>query len=135
MIRRAAPNDVPYLVSLFKKHHAEMGCSWRINTGTLGRTFSRAIVSPDWLCLVDDGCLLLAAAFESPLGAGKLAQELCFCATPGKFEALLLIYENWARSKGCRTASLACEQRFAAFARLYGRHGYTQAEATFSKAL
>lgn len=135
MIRPATPKDIPALVDLFQKQHAEMGCSWSIDASTLAGTFSQAITAPDWLCLTGDGCLLLAACFESPLGAGRIAQELCFCVTPGNLDGLLRFYEDWARSRGCRTASVACEQRHQAFARLYGRHGYALAESTFSKVL
>jgi GNAT superfamily N-acetyltransferase len=71
--------------------------------------------------------------FENPIGAGKLAQELCFCAPPGRMGELINRYEEWARSNGCRAASLACEQRFPAFERLYRKYGYRTAELTTSK--
>ena len=135
MIRPAEPEDVPRLVELFKEHHASMGCSWTVDAARLSRTLAHAVNSPDWLCLTDDGCLFLAVSFESPLGAGRLAQELCFAAPPGLMAELIDRYEEWARSKGCRAASLACEQRFTTFERLYRRYGYSPAELTTSKEL
>lgn len=135
MIRAAVAEDIPNLVALFVKQHKSMGCTWSIDSKRLALTFSQAIGSPDWLCITDGDCLLLAACFESPLGAGKIAQELCFCATPGKVRAVLNHYEDWARSKGCRAASLSCEQRFSTFERLYRRYGYSPVEMTTSKVL
>lgn len=133
MIRPARMSDVPSLAEMFRQHHASMGCSWVIDIAQLERTLSHAVASPDWLCLTDEGCLFLAVCFESPLGAGKLAQELCFCAGRGKLDAVIERYEEWARSKGCRAISLACEQRFSTFERLYRKYGYRPAELTTMK--
>lgn len=135
MIRRAFFSDVPDLVALFEQQHQEMGCAWSINKTKLAETFAHAIGSPDWLCLTGDGCLLLAACFESPVGAGKLAQEIAYSATPSDSDEVIRLYEQWARAKGCRSASLSCERKHNAFARLYGRRGYSIAETTFSKVL
>ncbi|MFK4507213.1 hypothetical protein [Bradyrhizobium daqingense] len=135
MIRPAELEDVPRLIALFKEHHASMGCSWTVDVAQLTRTLTHAVSSPEWLCLTGHGCLFLAVSFESPLGAGRLAQELCFCAPPRRMAELIDRYEQWARSKGCRAASLACEQRFATFERLYRRYGYRSAELTTQKEL
>lgn len=136
MIRLATREDIPTLIALFEAHQSEMGCSWSVDRTRLSHTFRYAIASPhSWLCLIGDGCLFLATCYESPLGAGKLATELCFCVGAEQLGELLQQYEDWARSKGCRAASIACEQRFAAFERLYRRHGYTLAETTTSKVL
>ena len=135
-IRPAVVSDIPHLVALFAEQHRSMGCSWSIDTARLSLTFAHAIASPaSWLCLAGDDCLLLAGCFESPLGAGKIAQELCFCVKPGSLSAILKQYENWARAKGCRAASLSCEQRFSTFERLYRRYGYSPVEMTTSKVL
>jgi hypothetical protein len=113
-----------------------MGCTWSVDTARLGLTFSTAIASPDsWLCLTGDDCLFLAGCFESPLGAGKIAQELCFCVPAGKINIVIKHYEDWARSKKCRAASLSCEQRFSTFERLFRRYGYSTVEMTTSKDL
>jgi hypothetical protein len=136
MIRAAVAADVPNLVSLFKKHHKEMGCTWSLDTVRLSMTLSQAIASPDnWLVLAGDGCFLLASCSESILGAGKLATEHCFCVTAGNLDCVIKHYVDWARSKGCVQISLSCEQRFAAFQRLYRRYGFLPAEMTTSKAL
>jgi hypothetical protein len=133
VIRLAKIEDVPELVRLFVSNHERMKCAWSVDTARLAETFRRAIISPDSLCFTGDECLLLAVCFDSPLGAGKLAQELCISASPGNLDALIALYEQWARSKGCRAVSLGCEQRHSAFARLYGARGYRTAETTFSK--
>lgn len=135
VIRPAVLDDITDLVAAFEAHHSSMGCAWVVDRAVLSRTFAQAIASPDWLCLTGDGCLMLAVVFESPLGAGRLAQELCVSAGRGRFDALLDLYEDWARAKGCQRVALGCEQRHATFARLYGRRGYALAESTFMKVL
>lgn len=135
MIRPAVVADVSNLVAAFKAHHRGMGVDWPVDTAVLAATFRRAIAEPDWLCLTGEGCLLLAVSFDSPLGAGRLAQELCVSASAGNLDAVIKLYEDWARSRGCRRASLGCEQRHATFARLYGRRGYALAESNFMKVL
>jgi hypothetical protein len=136
-MRPARLSDIPGLVALFEKQHSEMGCPWPIDNKTkLTSTFHLAIASPeDWLCLTGDESLLLATCFESPLGAGKVAVELCMCAAPGKLDDMIERYEDWAKLKGCKIASLGCDRRFTTFQRLYRRYGYTPAEMTTSKAL
>lgn len=135
MIREATLADIPDLVEAFVAHHEGMGCDWPVDAAVLARTFARAVASPDWLCLTGDGCLLLAVSFDSPLGAGRLAQELCVSASKGNLDIVVGAYEGWARARGCRAISLGCEQRHETFARLYGRRGYARAETTFSKVL
>lgn len=136
MIRAALPADVPGMVALFRAQHAAMNCAWRLDADVLAGTFYAAIAAPaSWLCLTGDACLLLASCFESPVGAGRLAAELALCASPRRFDELVDLYEDWARAKGCREASLSCVHRFPAFARLYRRRGYRPAEMTMSRVL
>jgi hypothetical protein len=136
VIRTANPGDVSGMVTLFEAHHAKMGCTWSIDTAVLRRTFSRAISAPDtWLCITGDSCLFLAACFESPLGAGKLATELCLAASPGNLDEILNRYEAWALAKGCSNVSLGCMERPEVFERMYRRRGYLWAESTFRKVL
>jgi hypothetical protein len=136
VIGRLRLDDVDAFLALFERHHAAMGCDWTIDKKILRRTVLEAMRSPEnWLCLFGDDCLMLAVCFESPLGAGMLAQELCFCASKGNRDAVIRMYDDWAKSKGCRTCSLSCIERWEVFERLYRRHGYALAETTFSKVL
>lgn len=135
MIREAVASDVLSLVALFKTHHAAMGCRWSFDPVRLSMTLVQAIDRPDWLCLTGDQCLFLATCYDSPLGAGRIASELCFCVGREKLEQIVACFEAWARERGCNMTSLACEQRFPAFERLYGRFGYRVSEMTASKVL
>lgn len=124
------------MLELFGMHHAAMGCDWPIDAAQLQSTFAAAIASPaQWLCLTGDDCLLLAMWFENPLGAGRLAMEFCFCAPPGRRDELIGAYEQWARDKGCRKASLSFTRSFPAFVRMFRRRGYAPDEMTLSKVL
>lgn len=136
MIKPATETDIPAMIELFLTQHAAMGCAWDVDTDVLAGTLYQAVQSPGaWLCLTGDHCLLLAACFESQVGAGKVATELCMCASAGRLDELIDRYEEWARAKGCRAASLSCDRRFATFERLYRRYGYSPSEMTMSKVL
>lgn len=136
MIRAAVRDDIPALVSLAKRHHEEHAFPFRFDAARLSVTFATAIERPDWLCLTGDGAVLLAVSFESPLGAGRLATEwLLRAANADDRRALIVRYEQWARDMGCASISLACTERPETFGRLFRRHGFAFAEATFSKRL
>ena len=135
-VRKANRNDIPALLALMKRHHAEHDFAWSFDPVRLSMTLAHAIAAADWLCLVGNGAMLLAQAFDSPLGAGRLAVEhIVRAAQPGQFAAMLRDYERWARLQGCGSITLACVRKPAAFARLYGRHGFRPAETVFIKAL
>jgi hypothetical protein len=136
MIRSAMQSDIPNMVMLFEAQHKAMGCDWTLDRPRLAATFVQAVAQPqDFLCLTGERSLLLAACFDSPVGAGKVAVEMGLCAKHGDLDAIVERYESWARSKQCRAVSLACDQRFSTFERLYRRYGYAPAEMTFSKVL
>lgn len=124
------------MVRMCRQHHAEKGFTFPVNTARVSVTLSNAIASPDALALVADHGMLLATCFDSPFGAGRVAVEQMVRATrPHLFNEFLEHFEHWARSRECASISLSCTDRHAAFARLYGRRGYSLAESTFSKAL
>lgn len=136
MIRAAGRADIPAMLEILKRHHEEHDFAWPFDPARLSLTLTHAIEAEDWLCLCGEGALLLASAYESPMGAGRLAVEHIVRATqPGQFREMLAAYEAWARKQGCRSVSLGCVRRHNAFSRLYGRHGYSIAETTFVKAL
>lgn len=135
-VRKANRNDIPALLALTKRHHAEHDFAWPFDPVRLSMTLAHAIEATDWLCLIGDGALLLAQAFDSPLGAGRLAVEhIVRAAQPGQFAAMLQDYECWARRQGCASMSIGCVRKPRVFARLYGRHGFRPSESTFVKAL
>jgi hypothetical protein len=135
MIRLATRDDMPALLAALRDHHEEHVFAWRFDPALMSLTLTRAIDAPDWLALTGGG-LLLAQAFDSPLGAGRLAVEHVVRADlPGAFDEIVAAYEAWARAQGCLQTALGCIERHDAFARLYARHGYALAESVFVKAL
>lgn len=136
MIRPAEHADIPDILGLLKRHHEEHGFVWPFDPARLSLTLTHAIEADDWLVLTDDGALLIASAYESPMGAGRLAVEhIVRTAKSGQFREILAVYETWAREQGCRSVSLGCVRRHNAFSRLYGRHSYSMTETIFVKAL
>lgn len=136
MIYPASRDDIPTMLTLLQMHYNEHTFDWSFDPVRLSMTLMNAIEADDWLALTGDGALLLASAYESPMGAGRLAVEhIVRTARPGQFRELLAAYEAWAREQGCRTVSLGCVRRHNSFARLYSRHGYSTAETIFAKAL
>jgi hypothetical protein len=135
MIRLAVRDDMPALLAALRDHHEEHAFAWRFDPALLSMTLAHAIDAPDWMVLTGGG-LLLAQAFDSPLGAGRLAVEhVVRAGVPGAFDEIVAAYEAWARAQGCRQTALGCIARHDTFARLYARHGYALAESVFVKPL
>lgn len=124
------------MLEILKRHHEEHDFAWPFDPARLSLTLTHAIDADDWLVLTGDGALLLVSAYESPMGAGRMAVEhIVRAAKSGQFRSILPVYEAWAREQGCRSVSLGCVRRHNAFSRLYGRHGYSIAETVFVKVL
>lgn len=80
----------------------------------------------------------MAACFEHPFGAGRMAKEsvwyICPAARGRGGIKMLDAYEAWAREQGCQSvgmASLATND----VSRIYERRGYAAVETHFLKPL
>lgn len=135
-IRRAVRGDIPALVLICKRHHKEEKFGWPFDPAQISMTLAHAIDAADWLCLTGNKSILLASAYISPMGAGRIAVEhIIRSERAGQFDALRNAYEAWARSLGCVMTSLGCTSNVPAFARLYRRGGYRHGETIFVKVL
>ena len=134
-VRLAQRGDVPAMVAELQRHHGEHGMSWPFDSVRLSILCAHAIDADNWLALTGPDLLLLARYFDCEFGSGRHALERIVRVPPGQLDAVLAVYERWARDNGCVDAPLGCIRRHAAFARLYARHGYRLAETTFIKTL
>lgn len=135
MIRRAARDDIPAMLTSLRKHHAAHGFAWPFDRVRLSVVCAHAIEADDWFVLVGDDALLLARWFDCEFGSGRHAIERALWSERGQGPALIAEFEQWARAAGCVDAALSSMRRPDAFARLYGRLGYHMAETTFVKPL
>ena len=136
MIRRAVRGDIAALLWILKKVYAEHEFDWPFDPVFLSVSLASAIADSNNLVLIGDGSMLWASAFDSPLGAGRVALEhVIRAAGPGQFSDILSAYEEWARDKGCVKFALGCVRSHRAFERLYARAGFHVGETWFEKSL
>jgi hypothetical protein len=127
---------MPELLRILEMVYAEHDFGWPFDPVLLSMSLSNAIDDENSIVLVGNGAMLWASAFDSPLGAGKMAVEHVIRAkAPGQFSEIVAAYEDWARGKGCVKLALGCVRSHRAFGRLYARAGYHTEETWFSKSL
>jgi GNAT superfamily N-acetyltransferase len=148
-MRAATADDLPALIDLARRHHAEAYADLPFDGGHLEAQFlARTIDTMDGISLVmeRDGAIVgfLAAVvtllFMAPV---RLGAELAFYVLPehrGHGMALVDDFEAWARWKDCVLSSLSTpefpDQRVAAaMMRLYRRRGYAPFEHGYLKHL
>lgn len=137
MMRRAVSADVPAIVALFGRHHAEQRFEFPFDPAQVSFDLSAAIVSRDWLCLFEPSdCALIAHVYRPPFLTVKVATEIMLrCERPKVGPEMRAALEQWAREQGCWSAALGTTHSARAFGRLYSRAGYLPAEWTFAKVL
>lgn len=135
-MRTATRSDIPAMVALFKRHHGERAFAFPFDDALVAADIAAAIDNPDALCLVDEGCALVAVSFRPMFTPDRVAVEIMLrCEQPAVRPRLVETLEAWARERGCRRAALASTHSYEAFKRLYRRDGYVPAEMTFAKEL
>lgn len=141
MIRHADAADRLAVVRLLRDSHAAAGWTFPFIAARAEALFKHHVSAPTACCLVlgeQPQGLLMAAAFDHPFGAGKIAKETVWFIAPEArgLGALRMLdaYEAWAREQGCDLvgmASLATND----VSRLYERRGYQAVETHFMKTL
>lgn len=141
MIREASFGDRLATVGLLRDSHAAAGWTFPFVAARAEALFKHHVTSHDACCLVlgeQPVGILMAATFDHPFGAGKVAKETVWFIAPearGRGAIRMLdAYEAWARAQGCDLvgmASLASND----VSRLYERRGYRAVETHFLKTL
>ncbi|UXT99925.1 GNAT family N-acetyltransferase [Agrobacterium tumefaciens] len=140
-VRFATAQDRDRVVMLLRESHEAAGFTFPFQAAYADRLFQQHLASP-MACVLVAGTpaqgLLMAAAYEHPFGAGRIAKETVWFVSPwarGRGSMRMLdAYESWARSLGCVSvgmASLATND----VSSLYERRGYSAVETHFMKSL
>lgn len=141
MIRHASEADRLAVIRLLRDSHAAAGWTFPFQAARAEALFKQHVSAPNACCLVmgeQPQGLLMAASFDHPFGAGRVAKETVWFIAPearGRSAILMLdAYELWAHDQGCNLvgmASLATND----VSRLYERRGYSAVETHFLKTL
>ena len=140
-IRHAIPSDRDRVIALLRESHEAAGFTFPFRAAYADRLFQQHMIS-QLACVLILGTpaqgILMAAAYEHPFGAGRIAKETVWFVAPqarGRGAiAMLAAYEKWARSVDCVSvgmASLATND----VSKLYERRGYCAVETHFMKPL
>lgn len=140
-VRFATAEDRDRVVALLRESHQAANFKFPFQASYADQLFRQHLAS-DKACSLVLGMpaqgILMAAAYEHPFGAGRIAKETVWFVTPqarGRGAiAMLDAYEIWARSVGCVSvgmASLVTND----VSKLYERRGYSAVETHFMKPL
>ncbi len=140
-VRPATAKDRDRVVALLRESHEAAGFTFPFQAAYADQLFQQHMRSP-MACVLVTGerahGVLMAAAFDHPFGAGRIAKETVWFVSPearGRDSIKMLdAYEAWARSVGCVSvgmASLATND----VSSLYERRGYSAVETHFMKPL
>ncbi|UXT48828.1 GNAT family N-acetyltransferase [Agrobacterium tumefaciens] len=140
-VRFATAEDRDRVVALLRESHEAAGFTFPFQAACADRLFQQHLAS-DNACVLVAGKpaqgVLMAAAFEHPFGAGRIAKETVWFVTPqarGRGAIKMLdSYEEWARSVGCVSAGMA-SLATNDISSLYERRGYSAVETHFMKSL
>lgn len=140
-VRFATADDRDRVVALLRESHEAAGFTFLFHAAYADQLFQQHLAST-MACVLVAGKpaqgVLMAAAYEHPFGAGRIAKETVWYVTTtarGRGAIKMLdAYEAWARSVGCVSvgmASLITND----VSSLYERRGYSAVETHFMKPL
>jgi len=140
-VRFARREDRDRVVVLLRESHEAAGFTFPFQAAYADQLFQQHMLSP-MACVLVAGDraqgVLMAAAFEHPFGAGRIAKETVWFVSPearGRGAIKMLdAYETWARSVGCVSAGMA-SLATNDVSILYERRGYSAVETYFMKPL
>lgn len=143
IVRQARPCDKSRVLMMARSFQAASGLPIPFNAAYASMLFDTLCTSPTHLCIVLDingPCGVLAAQSGTlPLAPVKAASELIWWIEPDhrgrSAQAMLDVYEAWAREQGCQFVNMVGLGADPLTTRLYERRGYIAAERHFMKSL
>lgn len=140
-VRFATAEDRDRVVALLRESHQAANFTFPFQAAYADQLFQQHLAS-DKACILVLGTpaqgILMAAAYEHPFGAGRIAKETVWYVAPharGRDAvAILDAYEMWARSVGCVCAGMASLVTNDV-SKIYERRGYSAVETHFMKPL
>ncbi len=144
-VRIAHMSDIPRLVELGGKLHAELALDTPFDAAKLQKFFQRLVASSKGVIFAagePTGCVLAIQEYESPILPSKCALELLIWVEPERRSARLfgeLVKEalQWARDHGCDSLQLSSQAslRGKALGRLLGRYGFRPTDTNYVRAV
>jgi len=154
MIREATPEDIDGIVELLRESSEFAGYfdgrsvlqgEWSPHHAK--RLAELHIYLPNaitWILCSSTGevsGILMVSIFTHPFGDFRVAAETVWYLSeaarrnPGEAIRMLRMYEEWARSKGCKFISMKSQECFPQVSRLYKLMKYSAVETTYMRAL
>ncbi len=143
MIRSAISEDLPAVLAMVSDLHASTKMALPIDPAATMGMLRRLVGSPDGLLLVVEagGTLkgfLAATVGVTPISFEQVGMELGWWAGPeakGTGLRLLVHYERWAKSRGCRIARMSTPPHNERAAQILRRRGFFVSELAWVKAI
>lgn len=142
-VRFATPADRDRVIVLLRESHAAAGFTFPFEAPYADFLFQTHMSHSSTCVLVLDrpegvAGVLMAATFDHPFGAGRMAKETVWFIAPsarGRDGLRMLdAYEAWAKEQGCRSVGMA-SLTTNDVSRIYERRGYVPVETHFLKPL
>ncbi len=143
MIRSATYSDVPGVLGMVKDLHASTGVAMSVDDAATSQTLNHLVSSDDGLLLVveADGHLagfMAATVGFAPVSFDLVGMELGWWSSPAAKGAglrLLILYERWAKSKGCRLVRMSTPPHNERAAQILEKRGFFVSELAWAKAI
>lgn len=143
MIRAADYYDVPAVLGMVKDLHASTRVAMTVDDAATAQTLNHLVSSDDGMLLVVDvdghlsGFIAATVGF-APVSFDLLGMELGWWASPGAKGAglrLLILYERWAKSKGCTFVRMSTPPHNERAAQILRKRGFFVSELAWAKAI
>jgi GNAT superfamily N-acetyltransferase len=143
VIRAATFDDLPAVLDMVTDLHASTKMALEIDPAATMGLLRRLVGSADGLLLVAeaDGAakgFLAATVGVTPISFEQVGMELGWWAGPeakGAGLRLLVLYERWAKSRGCRFVRMSTPPHNERAAQILGRRGFFVSEVAWAKAI
>lgn len=141
MIRDAILSDIPDVLEMVKSLHASTRMALPLDDVATARSL-RALVAGQGLLLVSEeggrlNGFVAATVGVAAISMAPIAMELGWWAAPGSRAGLrlLILYERWAESKGCRFIRMSTPPHNHRAALILERRGFFVSETAWAKAI
>lgn len=142
MIRSATTDDLPAVLGMVKQLHASTRMTLPIDDTVTMRTLDSLVGAESGLLLVSERASNAQAFIAATIGYSAISMvpigmELGWWATPGSQAGLrlLILYERWAKSKGCHFIRMSTPPHNERAALLLSKRGFFLSEHSWAKAI
>ncbi len=143
MIRHATLSDLPAVLGMVKDLHVSAKLALSVDDAATTATLRKLMALDDGLLLVVDGQggpkgFLAATVGVSAISFAPIAMELGWWVGPeakGAGLRLLILYERWAKLRGCHIARMSTPPGNVRAAQILEKRGFFLSEMAWGKVL